>query len=731
MSSLPNKTVTISVDTYLDEDNATKNYLTATKLKLNGQASHKKYVLLYPSRPFPLSSTISSATLKLRTTASWASGAPHQVTAYRVSTSGWKGSKVDYSNASALIAAALANPNPGTVATSVSTANAEVAIDVTAMMTDVAAGDPYYGILVEIDTTGDLAIWGSRATNAFDPKLEVEWSLVPLAPTSLLPTDGSVISVASPILAWGTLKDPNGHATVAAVHVQLDDTSDAMGSIVFDSGSFARTKANYDLANLVQVITLSGFGGTDHFKLTYNGSEGTTTYTRGTNATASAIQTGLRTLTGDTGLTVAGTTDAGPFTVTFSDVTHAKHQLSVTSPSGCTGAVTGGAYVLAAQTYYWRVKVTDSVGNVSDWSDVQSFTYVAANGVAITSPTSSLDDATPAVVWSFAGNQTGFQVTVFDNVLDKQVYDSGRVASTEQSHTIPDKFALDATDTDRYLITVYVWDDQGRANAPNSPAYQSASLTVTYSASSGAANVLTLTSALDYAVVALTLTRAAQPDFFCLRISTDGGSTYHVPAGTDPNGNKWSRLDPTDYFTSGTTYVIEYLNAQPGVETKYRVSAVVDNAGVFEETSGDPTTTITADPPGFWLIETTQDIRVVIVGINERPSHDWSLGEEATEYFPQGRQDPVRIVTSLRGYEGNVVGVLQDYANISPTQARLNLEAIKQLGPDAQVRLIVGSMNIPVRIGQLKIAPLHPTGYNVSVDFAQIDEFSVSADGLS
>lgn len=87
-----------------------------------------------------------------------------------------------------------------------------------------------------------------------------------------------------------------------------------------------------------QVITLTGFAGTDSFKLTYNAVE-TVAFVRQTNATAAAIQTALRTATGDTGLTVTGTTDEGPFTVVFTGGWDAL-AITVTSPVGCTGAVT-------------------------------------------------------------------------------------------------------------------------------------------------------------------------------------------------------------------------------------------------------------------------------------------------------------------------------------------------------------------------------------------------------
>ena len=70
----------------------------------------------------------------------------------------------------------------------------------------------------------------------------------------------------------------------------------------------------------VQTITLVGTPAT--FKLNYVSPAGlttlgTTTFTHGVNLTAAAIQTSLRTQTGNASLTVTGTTDTGPFLVTF------------------------------------------------------------------------------------------------------------------------------------------------------------------------------------------------------------------------------------------------------------------------------------------------------------------------------------------------------------------------------------------------------------------------------
>jgi hypothetical protein len=101
-----------------------------------------------------------------------------------------------------------------------------------------------------------------------------------------------------------------------------------------------------------QVITLNSFAGTDSFKIRTVGTPiksvggdvdatDTVAFVRGTNATAAAIQTALRTATGDASLTVSGTTDAGPFTVTF--VAKKGYPLfELVTLSGCSGNVTKG-----------------------------------------------------------------------------------------------------------------------------------------------------------------------------------------------------------------------------------------------------------------------------------------------------------------------------------------------------------------------------------------------------
>ena len=91
-------------------------------------------------------------------------------------------------------------------------------------------------------------------------------------------------------------------------------------------------------AGEVQVVTPADFTGTDSFSLKVD-DDYTVPFVRGTNATAAAMQTALRTLTGDTTLTVTGTTDEGPFTVTFVSETTGQPILRQGVVSGCTVTV--------------------------------------------------------------------------------------------------------------------------------------------------------------------------------------------------------------------------------------------------------------------------------------------------------------------------------------------------------------------------------------------------------
>lgn len=379
--------------------------------------------------------------------------------------------------------------------------------------------------------------------------------------------------------------------------------------------------------------------------------------------------------------------------------------------------------------YFWRVRVIDTNGNTSDWSDVGSFHVTTRGTLTITSPSTTPEETTPPVAWTLgSGTQIAYQVILRDllaaPVTDPGgsiIFDTGRVASTDTSVAIPSG-RLVRTDTNAYQVEVRVWDNTDRESTPGLPAYSVATRTMTLTPSGVPTDVLTLTATDDAPAVAFQWTRTNMPDYFALRVDGD------VPAGTDAFGNTWDRLDPTDYLVSGTTYRMAWYRAEPSVGHTYEVIAVVDNAGVLQMSTGNPTTTFTSRPVGLWLIDEASGERVRFEGRDD-PSGSWKIGEEATDYYPVGRRSPVHIVTSLRGYEGSMSGLyLNDWGDVTADEYKAALEAIKASG-STHVRMIVQGFNLPVQVSDVSTAPFHPAGYSAAFAFAQTDEFSAALGG--
>lgn len=147
----------------------------------------------------------------------------------------------------------------------------------------------------------------------------------------------------------------HGACTAAAIEAALEAKGGDYAAMTVagtqDVGPFSITFATAKKAQTLLVVSsISGCAGTaitlntqgvlpDAFHITYGGAEGATDFIRGSNATAAALETAIRIQTGDGGLTVTGTTDTGPFTVTWS--TYADETaLSVTNPTTCSGIVT-------------------------------------------------------------------------------------------------------------------------------------------------------------------------------------------------------------------------------------------------------------------------------------------------------------------------------------------------------------------------------------------------------
>lgn len=135
----------------------------------------------------------------------------------------------------------------------------------------------------------------------------------------------------------------------------------------------------------IQTLTLTSAGAGDSFTLGYNNAK-TVPFVIGTNGTAAAIQAALRTATGDTGLTVSGTTDIGPFTVTFVQPGH-KSTLEVLDPTGMSVAVAavdpGGRKTVRVSNKDASVALYFNINSATVPTSAADDTYYVAAGTSL------------------------------------------------------------------------------------------------------------------------------------------------------------------------------------------------------------------------------------------------------------------------------------------------------------------------------------------------------------
>jgi hypothetical protein len=771
---VPTSTLKSAIDSFVRQDRASDNYGKKTYLTVDEvSASDEKYVFVFFPRPFPLGSTIVAATLKLYLYGAW-SGTTI-ITAKRVQDS-WKELKVNWNNKPSANAT-----NPATATITSGADGDEVTWDVTDMLQDVSDGFDWYGVRLESDSTTAKKFRSAEYSLAnYHPILEIEWAEPPGDPTDLVPSGGRKISASEPVLSW-TYNDQYGSTRQSASRVQIDDASD-FASVIWDSGMFSNTKSQLDLAlNLLTKnesdietdttgwtadancsisrvtsqfyegaasLQLRSTAGGDMRARTPSGTSGKVvivgrSYNAQAHVKASTAARSVRLLIRwyDSGGSLLSTSTGTSVTDSTSSWTLA--QVTATAPSLAafatvvvevlaTGAGSEDHWVDAvmlsegfqvwrpgfdgiadAAVRYWRVMVQDSNGLESDWSAVASFERDTHGTLTITNPPSSpteVEDLTPSITWTFSGEtQAAYQVIIQrvpasgHNVT---LHDSRVTSGGDLAYTLPEGVITSRDHT--YKVIVRVWDDEDRQAMAGDPPYVEASREFTFVRDGAPADVTNLAADIQKAAIEFTWTRATAPDYFAL--VKDG--IYVEP-----------RLDPDVLSTGGTGYAFTYWGATPRVESTYEVEAVVLTSGAYVHSDNNSTVDATTEPIGIWLVDAEDDTAVMISG---RDSADMVIGESAATYFPIGRQDPVRLVDAIRGYEGKISGELVEWGGVTAETFRDRMLTLKSRVGTGNLRLIVGDVNIPVTLGEVELAPTPVVGqYEVSFDYFQRDEFSI------
>lgn len=375
------------------------------------------------------------------------------------------------------------------------------------------------------------------------------------------------------------------------------------------------------------------------------------------------------------------------------------------------------AGITGGQTRYWRVRYINADGLTSPWSETASFGRTNKGTLTITSPAgSTVDDTSPNITHTYTGQtQKAAQYIVekWDAELGayREIYDSGRTASTATSFTLPD--GLIRKESLNYRLTLRVWDTIQRVGTPGDPNYSEQTKVFTYvrDGTPAAVTSLTLVGTLKDPFHRIEWFRSVRPDFFAIRVDND----YFE-----------RRVDPADVETSpgANTYRINLGYLRPNGQHTIEVEAVVLTTGRYINSDGNSTLNITPDIHNIWLINRELDIKVPIITDGKGP--EMTIGEDGETFYPIGRRDPVRITSTVRGYEGSLRGSVAAYPSAGQDvyDYRDQLEKAKKFQDTKQFRLIWRDMNIMIMLGSMSIGLTYDEWFEVGFEFWQVDDYT-------
>lgn len=656
------QSVEVAHDTWVTSGDPSKPNAGTTGLRLQDT---DKYAYLMFAKPFRQGQTVVSATLHVYTKGAW-SGTT-QVTAQRAADS-WNASRTNYNNKPGVTGttASLSQGSPAN--------NQEFAIDVTALMQSVANGAKWFGFRLSTAASTDRILWSANAPH-HKPWLEVVWSEAPEQPTDLSPAGGQAVSLDKPTVS-ARYRDNDESTELAALQVQVH-TSNAFTDPGFDSGQVAATEPELDL---------SAF-----------------TYARSVSVTKSNGTPNLTVVAGvlsaaDVGATITGTGIPGSTTITAAT-------LAGTSATMSGNASTGGATiatvtrtfpgVTAGQTRYWRIRLQDSAGNWSPWSDVETWNRDTKGTLTINNPAAApndyVDEMTPEVTWSFSGEtQTAWKVKILDgDDLTNVLHDSGKTKGTETEYTLPAGVLTDPGGT--YVVQVVVWDTKNRATTPGDYPFTVAQRTFHFEpdATVDPVSSITVTQITPAPWVEIEAHRGTQPDRWAL--VRDGVVVRHY--------------DGDDIFDTGTRYEVIDRNAEPRRSHDWELWAVVNG-----KTSDDnPSAALTVVTEGIWVYADfgDGDVQFMLDTDDFGDPGSWSSQDQGATRLALNSARPNRVTYAVGGPAGSVSGVLKAIPELGTTlhQQRQAWNTVKA-HPGRKVTLAMGTEAFDCVVWEMLLEPV-------------------------
>lgn len=197
--------------------------------------------------------TVLSATLAMHVRGTWAA----QTLSVRAVAGSWSAARLNWANQPGVTGAT------STVVTGALSTGAEITVDVTTQVQQVANGVAWYGFRITTDEAGSTQKLASFDSGLSAWTLTVELSDIPEQPSGLTP-DGGAVSSSEPIVSWDFTDVGGTSADQAALQVQADPAADTV-SPAFDSGTVVSLEPELDLSTTAYVGPISG--GSDQWRV--------------------------------------------------------------------------------------------------------------------------------------------------------------------------------------------------------------------------------------------------------------------------------------------------------------------------------------------------------------------------------------------------------------------------------------------------------------------------------
>lgn len=220
-----------------------QTYADRPTLALDGTgADEKRAYIWFPNPVGRLGDSVLSATLTLYLSNAWSG--TNTITVERI-TQSWKQNAVKFGSSGNT--PTVTTTNAATAVVTDGTAGLAVAVDVSSILADVAAGGAWYGLRITVDTAGPLRVHSpSTPTHGYRPTLLVDMSTDPDAPDELKPDgDSYATDEEAPIFRWA-FNSSDEHAYQAESQVQITTTESDYSTPVYDSGYVTNSEAQWD-----------------------------------------------------------------------------------------------------------------------------------------------------------------------------------------------------------------------------------------------------------------------------------------------------------------------------------------------------------------------------------------------------------------------------------------------------------------------------------------------------